>query len=120
MQVKGNHPLAEIIACKLSGIGTVPKEYVSKMISTACREAVKYHEMEICKLQAERELFEKLPDNLMLARNSNAPEFDRWRIHNYTSNETLEKTGSHTATQCVQKYTELEEIQRKKWVGESK
>lgn len=43
MQVKGNHPLAEIIVKKLFGIQTVPIKYMEKMINSACKEAVNYH-----------------------------------------------------------------------------
>jgi hypothetical protein len=42
--VKGNHPLAEVIAKCLFGIETVPKEYMRRMVNRACREAVKWHQ----------------------------------------------------------------------------
>jgi len=44
MKVKGNHPLAEIIAKKLFGISTVPKHEQDRMINRACKAAVEYHE----------------------------------------------------------------------------
>jgi len=43
MNVKGNHPLAEIIAKKLFGITGVPKEEAEKMVNRACKEAVMFH-----------------------------------------------------------------------------
>lgn len=47
MIVKGNHPLVEILARKLSGIEGVPPEYQRKMVSTAIKEAIKYHEEQL-------------------------------------------------------------------------
>ena len=44
MEVKGNHPLAEIIAKKLFGISSVPKAEQDKMINRACKEAVEYYD----------------------------------------------------------------------------
>jgi len=45
MLVKGNHPLAEIIAKKLLGIeGDLPLQEKRKMISRAAMAAVKWHE----------------------------------------------------------------------------
>ena len=41
------HPLAEIIARKLSGISSVPTEYHGKMVSEAARAAVKWHQEQI-------------------------------------------------------------------------
>ena len=43
MKVK-THPLAEIIARKLSGIDTVPPTEQRRMVSRAITAAVKYHE----------------------------------------------------------------------------
>ena len=63
------------------------------------------------------ELLERLPNNLMLARNSYAPEHDRWRLFNTVTNETAEVSGSPTAEECMRKYLEYEEAERKKWVG---
>lgn len=44
MKVKGNHPLAEIIAKKLFGIEQdgIPKEYRTKMVRSAVKSAVKW------------------------------------------------------------------------------
>ena len=47
MNVKGNHPLAEIIAKKLFGIESVPKEEQMRMISRAISSAVRWHEKQI-------------------------------------------------------------------------
>ena len=44
MKVKGNHPLAEVIAKKLSGISIVPLSEQNKMVSRACMAAVKWYE----------------------------------------------------------------------------
>lgn len=51
--VKGNHPLAEIIARKLSGISGVPHMEQLKMVDRACSAAVKYHEEQIKKIKVE-------------------------------------------------------------------
>ena len=42
--VKGNHPLAEIIAKCMHGIEQVPKEYQRRMVNRACKKAVEWHE----------------------------------------------------------------------------
>ena len=47
MTVKGNHPLAEIIAKKLSGINQVQPHVRNSMVNTAIKAAVEYHETEI-------------------------------------------------------------------------
>ena len=47
MKVKGNHPLAEIIAKKLFSIENVPKEEQRKMVQRAIKAAIKYHEEEM-------------------------------------------------------------------------
>ena len=44
MKVKGNHPLAEIILRKLTGIEYVPTQEVRRMVSRAVKAAVKYYE----------------------------------------------------------------------------
>ena len=46
MNVKGNHPIAEILAKKLSGIETVPPTEQKQMVSRAVKAAVEYHERE--------------------------------------------------------------------------
>lgn len=40
MEVKDNHPLAEIIAKALFGIETVPAEEQRRMVNRACKAAV--------------------------------------------------------------------------------
>ena len=55
MTVKGNHPLAEIIAKCLFGFNSVPPEYRQRMINRACRKAVEWHEAN--KTQANPENF---------------------------------------------------------------
>ena len=47
MTVKGNHPLAEIIARKLIGIESVPSAEQRKMVNRAVKAAVEYHEAEL-------------------------------------------------------------------------
>lgn len=49
MEVKGNHPLAEILAKKLFGIHNVPKEEAKKMINRAIVACVNYHKVELIK-----------------------------------------------------------------------
>jgi len=39
------HPLVEIIAKRLFGIESVPKEEMRKMVIRACKDAMKYHDM---------------------------------------------------------------------------
>ena len=63
------------------------------------------------------DIFERLPNNLHLSRNSNAPEFDRWRLYNTANNKYLEKTGATTALECIQRYIAIEDKQRKEWVN---
>lgn len=48
MNVKGNHPLAEIIAKKLFGIeGDLPKDEKTKMVNRACKSAIEWHHKEM-------------------------------------------------------------------------
>jgi len=47
MTIKGNHPLAEIIARKLFGIESVPSAEQRKMVNRAVKAAVEYHEAEL-------------------------------------------------------------------------
>ena len=54
LNVKGNHPLAEIIAKCLFGIEQVPKKYMGRMVNRACKKAVEYHKKEIKKLTTRR------------------------------------------------------------------
>ena len=60
-------------------------------------------------------LFDRLPDHLHLARNSNAPEFDRWRLYSSTTNEYIESSGAASAEECMQKYVEWEDNEKEKW-----
>jgi len=55
MTVPGNHPLAEIIARKLSGIGSVPAGEQIKMIKRAAKAAVVWHDKEIKRITKETE-----------------------------------------------------------------
>lgn len=43
MEVKGNHPLAEVIAKCLLGIESVPAKEQRRMVNRACKEAVKWY-----------------------------------------------------------------------------
>ena len=45
MKVKGNHPVAEILAKKLSGIEIVPAAEQRKMVNRAIKAAVEYLKM---------------------------------------------------------------------------
>ena len=47
MKVKGNHPLAELLAKKLSGIETVKPKEQSKMVNRAIKAAVAWYEKRI-------------------------------------------------------------------------
>jgi len=44
LTVKGNHPLAEVIACALFSIETVPVAEQKRMVNRAAKAAVKWHE----------------------------------------------------------------------------
>lgn len=48
--VKPHHPLQELIAKCLHGIGGVPPEEQRRMVNRVAREAVRWHEAEIKKL----------------------------------------------------------------------
>jgi hypothetical protein len=56
--VKGNHPLAEIIACKLFGIERVPRQEMDKLVNRACFAATKYQKEE------EKEIAKYIRDNI--------------------------------------------------------
>ena len=47
MNVKGNHPLAEIIARKTFGIETVPSVEARKMVQRAIHAAIEWHEKQL-------------------------------------------------------------------------
>ena len=51
MLVKGNHPLAEILAKKLFSIETVPAKEQKRMVNRAINAGVEYHKAEIKKLE---------------------------------------------------------------------
>lgn len=55
MNVKGNHPLAEIIAKKLFGIENTPKEYMQRMVNNACKAAVEFYEQSHATQSVEKE-----------------------------------------------------------------
>lgn len=50
MNVKGNHPLAEVISRKLFGIGNVPKAEQDRMINRAIKAAIEWHTAEMVNL----------------------------------------------------------------------
>lgn len=62
------------------------------------------------------ELLEKLPNNLHLARNDNAPEHDRWRIYNWHTKKYVEP-GAATAHQLLVETINRLEGQRRAWLG---
>ena len=62
-------------------------------------------------------LLDRLPNHLHLARNSNAPEFDRWRLYSSVTHEYFEKFSGATPDEVMQKYVDWEEAERKAWVG---
>lgn len=47
MKVKGNHPLAEVLAKSLFSIETVPPKEAARMVRRAIKEAVAYHTQEV-------------------------------------------------------------------------
>ena len=62
------------------------------------------------------QLLEKLPDNLMLMKNENADDNDRWRIHNaFTKNSV--KPGFPTAKDLLIHTLNKIEEQAKSWTG---
>ena len=62
-------------------------------------------------------LLDRLPNHLHLARNSNAPEFDRWRLYSSVTHEYFERFSGATPDEVMQKYVDWEEAERKVWVG---
>jgi len=62
-------------------------------------------------------LLDRLPNHLHLSRNSNAPEFDRWRLYSSVTHEYFEKFSGATPDEVMQKYVDWEEAERKAWVG---
>ena len=66
MLVKGNHPLAEIILCKLFSIDTCPPEEQRRMVSRATKAALEYHASAITSaVEAERERCAMVAENGM-------------------------------------------------------
>jgi hypothetical protein len=59
MKVKGNHPLAEIIARCLFGVENYPSE-IRRAVSRACRKAVEWHELEVAKAITSQQAREEL------------------------------------------------------------
>lgn len=51
--VKGNHPLAEIIAKSMFGLNNVASIYYSKMVSRCARKAVDFHKSEMLRVLEE-------------------------------------------------------------------
>ena len=51
MIVQGNHPLGEIIACKLFSIETCPPKEQRKMVNRAAKAACEYHDVQLSHLQ---------------------------------------------------------------------
>ena len=60
------------------------------------------------------ELLELLPDNLHIARNSNAPNFDKYRLYN-TTTKKYTKIGRESVRELlILTYDEIEK-QRQEW-----
>lgn len=51
IRVKSHHPLQELLAKLLFGIEMVPIKEQKRMVSRACREAVKWHETQVAKVK---------------------------------------------------------------------
>ena len=51
LSVKPHHPLQELLAQLLFGIETVPMKEQRRMVNRACKEAVKWHEAQMKKMQ---------------------------------------------------------------------
>ena len=62
------------------------------------------------------ELLEKLPDNLHLARNSNAPDHDKWRIFNSVTSKYIEPGFDNPKALLIHTIEKLEK-QRRDWTG---
>ena len=63
MVVKGNKPLMEIIAKKLSGIEGVPPTEQRKMVNRACKSAQAYYDEQVTEL---RDLIQELVSSIPL------------------------------------------------------
>jgi hypothetical protein len=64
------------------------------------------------------ELAEKLPNNLHLARNENAPEHDRWRVWNSHTEKYCEP-GAATVRDLLIATLERLDKQYRAWTGSS-
>jgi hypothetical protein len=64
MEVRGNHPLAEIIAKKLFAISVVPADEAEEMISRAARAAVEWHNNEVESLKQEIDELNGMMDHI--------------------------------------------------------
>ena len=62
------------------------------------------------------ELLERMPDNLHLAKNSNAPEHDKWRVFNSHTKKYVEP-GFGTARDLMLHVLKRIEEQRKEWMN---
>lgn len=60
-------------------------------------------------------IFDKLPNHLHLARNENAPEYDRFRLYSVVNKNYLEQTAAPTAEDCMKKYIEWMNEEKRKW-----
>ena len=63
------------------------------------------------------ELLDCLPNHLHLARNSNAPDHDRWRIYSDATKKYIEP-GMKTARELLVYTLERNDKQMKEWAGE--
>ena len=61
------------------------------------------------------ELLENLPSNLHLARNDNAPVYDRWRIYNSHTKKYVEP-GFPTARELMIYTLNVLEKKRREWI----
>ena len=69
MNVKGNHPLAEILAKSLLGIESVPREHQKKMVNRAIKSAVEFYGNRLANSAEQnkkeiKEVIERLTTNL--------------------------------------------------------
>jgi hypothetical protein len=60
------------------------------------------------------DLLERLPSNLHLARNENAPEHDRWRMYNSATDEYI-TPGHSTARAAMIHLITRQEKERRDW-----
>jgi len=65
------------------------------------------------------DLLERLPSNLHLARNDNAPEHDRWRMYNSATDEYI-APGHSTARAAMIHLITRQEKERREWVTPNK